>query len=169
MFRLTQHTMVSALVTTVCLSGLTYALTQPQDEKQTSVFAAAREKARDTACLSNLKQLGTAVMMYAQDYDETLPMLTTRAHLHRQIYPYVKNNGLFTCPASKEPYKINRKWVDKTDVYPYSISLAAIAKPAKTILMYDPKPHADGSFGVMYADGMAKREPKLPPLNQGMR
>ena len=37
------------------------------------VFAQAREKARQTACLSNMKQQGTAVMMYSQDYDETLP------------------------------------------------------------------------------------------------
>ncbi|MCW3099934.1 MAG: prepilin-type N-terminal cleavage/methylation domain, partial [Chthonomonadaceae bacterium] len=37
------------------------------------VFAQAREKARQTACLSNLRQIGTAVMMYTQDYDEVLP------------------------------------------------------------------------------------------------
>src|ERR671933_2119510 len=38
------------------------------------VFAKARAKARQATCLSNLKQLGTAFMMYAQDYDETYPM-----------------------------------------------------------------------------------------------
>ncbi|MES2463744.1 MAG: DUF1559 domain-containing protein [Armatimonadota bacterium] len=38
------------------------------------VFAQAREKARQTACLSNLKQLGTAVILYTQDYDETYPL-----------------------------------------------------------------------------------------------
>lgn len=38
------------------------------------VFAQARAKARQTACLSNQKQLGTAIMMYVQDYDETFPM-----------------------------------------------------------------------------------------------
>jgi prepilin-type N-terminal cleavage/methylation domain-containing protein len=38
------------------------------------VFAHARAKARQTACLSNMKQLGTGLMMYAQDYDETLPL-----------------------------------------------------------------------------------------------
>jgi len=38
------------------------------------VFAQARAKARQAACLSNLKQLGTAVMMYVQDYDETYPL-----------------------------------------------------------------------------------------------
>ena len=37
------------------------------------VFAQAREKARQASCLSNMKQQGLAVMMYAQDYDETLP------------------------------------------------------------------------------------------------
>jgi prepilin-type N-terminal cleavage/methylation domain-containing protein len=35
------------------------------------VFARAREAARQTSCLSNLKQLGSGVMMYQQDYDET--------------------------------------------------------------------------------------------------
>src|SRR5947209_14680857 len=37
------------------------------------VFAEAREKARGASCASNLKQAGLAVLMYAQDYDETLP------------------------------------------------------------------------------------------------
>jgi prepilin-type N-terminal cleavage/methylation domain-containing protein len=37
------------------------------------VFAQAREKARQTTCVSNLKQIGTAFMMYVQDYDETYP------------------------------------------------------------------------------------------------
>jgi len=36
------------------------------------VFARAREKARQTSCLSNLKQIGLAAMMYVQDYDEHL-------------------------------------------------------------------------------------------------
>lgn len=37
------------------------------------VFAQARAKARQTSCLSNNKQIGLAVLMYTQDYDETLP------------------------------------------------------------------------------------------------
>ncbi len=37
------------------------------------VFAKAREKARQTQCLSNLKQIGNGIMMYTQDYDETMP------------------------------------------------------------------------------------------------
>src|SRR5437016_1014724 len=39
------------------------------------VFARVREKARQTVCLSNVKQIGEAVMMYIQDYDETFPFV----------------------------------------------------------------------------------------------
>ena len=39
------------------------------------VFAQARDKARQTSCLSNMKQLGISEMMYIQDYDETFPRL----------------------------------------------------------------------------------------------
>src|SRR5689334_22760555 len=38
------------------------------------VFATARESARSTSCLSNIKQIGLAVLMYAQDYDERFPI-----------------------------------------------------------------------------------------------
>jgi prepilin-type N-terminal cleavage/methylation domain-containing protein/prepilin-type processing-associated H-X9-DG protein len=41
------------------------------------VFAQARQKARQTSCLSNLRQINLAALMYAQDYDETLPYYTT--------------------------------------------------------------------------------------------
>ncbi len=37
------------------------------------VFAQARAGARQATCLNNMKQIGTGLMMYAQDYDETLP------------------------------------------------------------------------------------------------
>ncbi len=70
------------------------------------VFARAREKARAASCLSNLKQQGLAVMMYAQDYDEVLGLaLTTDGvasytwwHIHE---PYMKNRQIFTCPSDR--------------------------------------------------------------------
>src|SRR5438552_19010 len=37
------------------------------------VFSQAREKARQTSCISNMKQLGTALAMYRTDYDERDP------------------------------------------------------------------------------------------------
>ena len=42
------------------------------------VFAQARSKARQTSCLSNMKQIGLGEMMYIQDYDETFPRLRER-------------------------------------------------------------------------------------------
>jgi prepilin-type N-terminal cleavage/methylation domain-containing protein len=63
------------------------------------VFARAREKARSAACQSNLKQIGNALMMYVQDYDERLPRgntwcwrpdTNTNYQYYQQLYPYVK-------------------------------------------------------------------------------
>jgi prepilin-type N-terminal cleavage/methylation domain-containing protein/prepilin-type processing-associated H-X9-DG protein len=60
------------------------------------VFAQAREKARQATCVSNLKQLGTAALMYAQDYDEQWPMLEsggpTRYTVANLLDPYIKTN-----------------------------------------------------------------------------
>ena len=61
------------------------------------VFAQAREKARQTTCLSNEKQMGTAMLMYTQDYDEGFPMLQYVdanggfVSWYGPIYAYVKN------------------------------------------------------------------------------
>ena len=77
------------------------------------VFARAREKARQTSCLSNLKQLGLGMLMYAQDYDELMPAgigywttwqvdpSTNRRDnpWWRNIYPYIKNGQIFVCPS----------------------------------------------------------------------
>lgn len=66
------------------------------------VFAQARAKARQTACLSNLKQLGLAYMMYAQDYDEVSPHIPDDADWWVMIYPYHKNVNLIQCPDRDE-------------------------------------------------------------------
>src|ERR1700733_4110825 len=62
------------------------------------VFAQAREKARAISCLSNVKQAGLALAMYAQDYDETTPKLGAGTEWWTQLYPYVKNVDVFYCP-----------------------------------------------------------------------
>lgn len=71
------------------------------------VFASAREKARQTACLSNEKQIGLAVLQYAQDYDEALvpfKMIKSdptqiNAQIHTSwpmlIYSYTKSGSQF--------------------------------------------------------------------------
>lgn len=76
------------------------------------VFAQAREKARATACLSNLKQVGLALMMYVQDYDETNPpyndgvanfnsaaVVTKTPNFLGVLTPYTKNKGIYYCPS----------------------------------------------------------------------
>jgi len=79
------------------------------------VFAQAREKARQSSCLSNEKQLGIALMMYVQDADSTYPLcylytktpnngiLTKKPYYHwsAMIAPYTKNNDIWVCPSSR--------------------------------------------------------------------
>jgi prepilin-type N-terminal cleavage/methylation domain-containing protein/prepilin-type processing-associated H-X9-DG protein len=74
------------------------------------VFAQARDKARQAACLSNTKQLALGVIQYSQDYDEALPVAgynaQCRGRWQWQIYPYVKNEQVFTCPnISQQPWR----------------------------------------------------------------
>ncbi len=57
------------------------------------VFAQAREQARKTTCLSNLKQIGLGVMMYSQDYEETPPMAYGDLWWGDAIDPYIKMRG----------------------------------------------------------------------------
>ncbi len=66
------------------------------------VFAQAREKARQISCVSNEKQIGLAILQYAQDYDETYPMgvdngwWATTWPLTTQ--PYIKSIDVYRCP-----------------------------------------------------------------------
>lgn len=71
------------------------------------VFARARENARKAACMSNLKQIGLAIDMYVQDYDETYPMAimdtptgVKYAYWYELLAPYIKNTQVFFCPTA---------------------------------------------------------------------
>lgn len=74
------------------------------------VFARAREKARQASCLSNVKQIGLAGQMYAQDYDERYPVYniggtyeysngTWVGVWYKLIEPYLKNQQILVCPS----------------------------------------------------------------------
>src|ERR1043165_5620209 len=76
------------------------------------VFAQAREKARQTTCLSNQKQLGTAMSMYMQDYDERFPNWRTlvpksvenpnaKITWVENMQPYAKNKKIWVCQLGK--------------------------------------------------------------------
>jgi len=71
------------------------------------VFAKAREKARASSCMSNMKQIGLATMQYVNDYDETYPLGRTRAggvsntgNWAQNIQPYIKSTQVFVCPSN---------------------------------------------------------------------
>ncbi|MBV9469950.1 MAG: type II secretion system protein [Abitibacteriaceae bacterium] len=78
------------------------------------VFATAREKSRQAVCQSNLKQVMGAVLMYASDNDEKMPLAisgdaqvgpaTARAAgiaefgIHTEVMPYLKSSQVLRCP-----------------------------------------------------------------------
>lgn len=62
------------------------------------VFARAREKARQTSCLSNLKQMGLAFFMYNTDYDE---QYVVNPEWKTRLQPYIKNKQINVCPSRK--------------------------------------------------------------------
>jgi prepilin-type N-terminal cleavage/methylation domain-containing protein len=87
------------------------------------VFAKAREKARQTSCLSNVRQIGTAVLSYMQDYDGSLYYfrclhqqfqdaawpadgsniaIMLAAGTQRFLYPYMKNTQILQCPSDDD-------------------------------------------------------------------
>jgi prepilin-type N-terminal cleavage/methylation domain-containing protein/prepilin-type processing-associated H-X9-DG protein len=108
------------------------------------VFAQARAKAHQAACLSNEKQIGTAIMMYAQDYDERMPLCHSwglgwspgvkERYIQHLTAPYVKNEHIWFCPgvgpdrslaALESPIKTYRQngttyiWNHRTEKVPY--------------------------------------------------
>jgi prepilin-type N-terminal cleavage/methylation domain-containing protein/prepilin-type processing-associated H-X9-DG protein len=128
------------------------------------VFAQARAKARQSACLNNMKQLGTGLMMYAQDYDETLPindyignglvpLLGWRDPKAGDswctgIYPYVKNLQVYVCPEAvthpdpKSPWRSPERIEDGAVSYLMNYvtrgqPLASVPAPADLIFLHE--------------------------------
>jgi len=77
------------------------------------VFSQTRERARAISCMSNMKQSGTALMLYVQDYDETYPINVYLANdsvnnpctmtVYQALYPYQKNLQIWICPSDPDP------------------------------------------------------------------
>lgn len=117
------------------------------------VFARAREKARQTSCLSNVKQLVLAQMMYLQDYDE----IFTRTWYGPSAYPgnyqwthcmqpYIKNTQVYQCPSQKTlavGYAMNVAYYGGSGVSgisansPYGKELSRVQDPAGCVLLLD--------------------------------
>jgi prepilin-type N-terminal cleavage/methylation domain-containing protein/prepilin-type processing-associated H-X9-DG protein len=113
------------------------------------VFAQARGKARQTACLSNMKQLGTGLMMYVQDYDEVLPgnapeaPNNTAGDAGQTDAAGTKNPLGF---MSTDPTLVIRNWA--RDVQPYVKNLGIYICP-------DSVPRSSLGTGSAYAETTA--------------
>lgn len=113
------------------------------------VFARARENARRTTCMSNLKQMGVGVMMYVQDYDETYPpsyitpapgpspdgqpaLWNSSFWFWQQIvYPYMKNNQIYRCPSST--YTGPALWIGHYGTNPLTLIAPFGTPPARPL------------------------------------
>ena len=119
------------------------------------VFAQARAKARQTACISNLKQIGTATLMYAQDYDETMVpgemdipcpkelgdqgiCATGVTNTFSYLYfaqAYTKNNLFSRCPDAKELTAGSSKKLDYEGRVGYGMAWPV---PGRAVVATDP-------------------------------
>jgi prepilin-type N-terminal cleavage/methylation domain-containing protein/prepilin-type processing-associated H-X9-DG protein len=129
------------------------------------VFAQAKEQAKRTSCLSNLRQLGLAIAQYANDYDGIIvpgelgedPRL--QVHWGMFIQPYVKNLQILECPSAPIrpkmspplpgwPNGIIEEWSynyainnveneDDIDLGPSGQPESLISNPSDTILLVD--------------------------------
>lgn len=134
------------------------------------VFAKAREKARQSSCLSNVKQLGLAFLQYAQDYDEMCskcyggPTYQWRWYYNGptnpgMLYPYIKNWQVFICPSGGCTYGGNRN-VFLSNAHGAGLALGSIQYPAETVIIADATNwHCDPVTGIggtfVYGIGMS--------------
>jgi len=135
------------------------------------VFARAREKARQSSCLSNVKQLSLGNMMYAQDYDEKTVIFSdlgssgSGRQWHFLIEPYLKNDQIFLCPSQSPTAASYGRMISYGIHRSTGVALAQIEKPAETLALadvcyldneanswvtfYSPPGNALGSFGCL--------------------
>jgi len=118
------------------------------------VFARAREKARQSSCLSNLKQIGLGALMYAQDYDErfTIPVACpsvtncfvwseATGQQYRPLNPYIKNQQIWQCPSTNDDPNLSYGWNRSLDGWGNGGKLGACQKPAETVMFADHRPN----------------------------
>ena len=133
------------------------------------VFARAREKSRQAACLSNVKQINLAIQMYAQDWDESIPSAAiyhvyppasgTYSTWMTVTEPYIKNDQVWKCPSQGARSGNHYGW--SYDGMPYwahgdikKPQLASWQIPAEVMVFCCTRP--DGAGGSTYAYSYVK-------------
>jgi prepilin-type N-terminal cleavage/methylation domain-containing protein/prepilin-type processing-associated H-X9-DG protein len=142
------------------------------------VFAKAREKARQTSCLSNMRQIGTAMAQYCQDYDGTFVYLWWEWTYPLQ--PYMKNGQILACPSSGHAKPEERDfagyYVDTEPDYPswpipgnaWSNADSYGSHWAEIYGHYGKNEELLGNFGGGYTSGLAKESSLVDPANNIM-
>jgi len=114
------------------------------------VFAQAREKARQTTCASNMKQIGTAIAMYRDDYEHYVPInsggvewLEIFAGRDSLLDTYLRSFGVRQCPSRKNPlgrYCLNG-WSGehhgKTETSPQGQPDSRVTCPSSTLIAWE--------------------------------
>ena len=142
------------------------------------VFAQAREKARQTSCLSNCKQIGTALQLYTDDYDETLPYPgytdwrgwgDSQANFQANYadYPANKLNGVgFNIYGGG--YKVPT-WADRIFPYVKNTNMYVCPSGIKNVMGYGINAglYSDsGTFGQNYINNNCAPVPTLTQISK---
>lgn len=142
------------------------------------VFAKAREKARQTACASNLKQIGLAFTQYVQDYDETYPYASFdnyNVYWDQVISTYIKagngawtgggyTGGIWQCPSNpgNQTYEYHPnvnvvlaegQWNGCNQAEAPPDPLSVIQAPTDTVLVYEVGANAGQNWNYAYDSG----------------
>ena len=138
------------------------------------VFSKARDKAKQTACLSNLKQLVLCELMYCEDWDQMFPTFTSWTYdgwteeywdtygFLWQLEPYVRNVEVLRCPifGSGVTYAVNggtffgvHGFGMGTDIYSWPRSTGEIECPASVIVMFEEARYAHALAGPSGSHG----------------
>jgi prepilin-type N-terminal cleavage/methylation domain-containing protein/prepilin-type processing-associated H-X9-DG protein len=129
------------------------------------VFARAREKARQSSCLSNVKQISVGVLMYAQDYDETMPLNRIDFDYSYMFFilPYVNNAQVFDCPSQsvkvEEPIVYNACRSYSFNELLWGDPLADIDAPSEIVLHGDATPNTWMGVWDMYRPSRSGHRP----------
>lgn len=143
------------------------------------VFATAREKARQSSCSSNLKQLGLAITQYEQDYDEMTIHGTNNwgggVGWGGSIYPYVKSKQVFVCPSDVSKgtiissYGYNGNFEGWTSSgMPQPISTTKMNAPSRTVMLFEVQGNIASGYCAGYdVSNETQNQKQCSPAGEG--
>jgi prepilin-type N-terminal cleavage/methylation domain-containing protein/prepilin-type processing-associated H-X9-DG protein len=140
------------------------------------VFAKARDKARQASCQNNLKSIGAAMLMYAQDYEEMFPGAGSSGGNNSwdaAVQPYIRSTKIFKCPSHSLDESTNSYGANQLLL---GVAAPRIINPTAAVLLFDantqksvrligngmafssfrmaaPLYHDDNTFALTHGDG----------------